>query len=235
MGLVMLIDTGRLVLGKNECIENGLKTKMFVEDGRVMVRLSSETMNHHKKEYFAPAEDANVFYPLYFYYDFHYEDPYKDIILKLYHNAPKKLVKYIHDNFPHDNVYLKRLYDFEEQKPINTETNFILNSNEAAEYKLQQLGLKTWGEHYNRNDVALNFNKISKLLNDLESSLLAKAQDLGIVDKTGVDKNNELIEKKILSQATDEDLRLYIELGVAYRMNVFMSKVVRAQENFLRG
>ena len=91
------------------------------------------------------------------------------------------------------------------------------------------------GRNYNRKDVVLNFNKINKLLSELESSLLAKAQDLGIVDKSNVDKNNELTEKRILSQATDEDLRLYIELGVAYRMNVFMSKVVRAQEKFLRG
>jgi len=230
----MLTNTDRLVLGKNECIENGLKTKMFVENGRVMVRLSSETMNHHMKEYFAPVEDANVFYPLYFYYDFHYEDPYKDIILKLYSNAPKSIVEYISKHFPHNNVYLKRLYDFEKQVPINIDTNFIMHSNEAAEYKLQKLGIKTWGEFYTKKDVYDNFSKINKILSEIESSLLDKAKSIGLIHDENIDKNNELTEKKILSQASDEDLRLYIELGVAYRMNVFMSKVVKAQEDYLR-
>lgn len=231
----MSSDTNRLVLGPNECLENGIKTKIFVENGRAMLRISAETKNHLGKEYFAPVEDAYIFYPLYFYYDFHYEHPYKDLLLKLYSNAPEKLSQYIYENFPSGNVYLKKLYDFKNNKPINDGTNFIKRSNEAIEFNLKKLGLTTWRDFYNKQDIKENFAKISKELDTLENSLLNRAINNGDVDSKAINKNTEKSEEIILGQANDEELRLYIELGVAYRMTVFMSKVVKAKEDYLKG
>lgn len=197
--------------------ENGIKTKFFTKNGRVMVHVSATTSQGNSKDYILPIEEMDSWYPLYFYLDYYYISNRDSFMLKADSSAPQ----YIKDLLADKNYYLEDFYDPTKRVPVVTD-NFILRDNKAMENKLKTLGLTTWNEAYTPEDVANNFTRISNTLDIIDNDLLDKQQVM-------MPKHDRKLDKNSYGFASDEESAMLVDLGVAFSMTTLMSKIVDAR------
>lgn len=201
----------------NENRDNGIKTKFFVKNGRVMVHVTASTRVGNSNDYILPADDMDSWYSLYFYLDYFYNSTADKFILKADSSAPD----YIKDLLDKKTYKLEDFYDPIKRQPVQ-EHNFILEDNKAMENKLKTLGLVTWNEAYTPEDIANNSKLISDTLDIIDNDLLDKQQKLNPKHERKLDKNS-------YGYASDNEARMLIDLGVAFTMNHIMGKITDAK------
>lgn len=210
---------------------NQTTTQAFVSHGVVYISIAAMTVGRKSKEYILPAHDIMYIYPLENYVGYSFNNPYSDLLLKFdTHRTPKKFKDYINSNFHAGNVYLKKLYDFENQRPLNTD-NFIFNQNTAISVELSYLGFNTWYDSYNINDVSENYRLVDEILTTLKTRLVDRAFKAGKLAKVSPD-DEEKLDHIALSTATDNEIILYNRVGQALTMTAIMKKTVRAEQEY---
>ena len=207
---------------------NQTTTQAFVSHGVVYISVSAMTVGRKSKEYILPASDIMYVYPLENYIGYSFNNPYSDLLLKFDNRrTPTKFKKYIKENYNAGNVYLKKLYDFENQRPYDA-YNFIFAQNSAISVELESLGFKSWYGIYNQNDVLDNFRLVDDILTTMKTRLVDRAFKAGKLAKVS-SGDEEKLDHISLSMANKNEIILYNRVGQALTMNAIMNKTVRAE------
>lgn len=156
-----------------------------------------------------PPESGIYWYPLAFYFDYYYMFSANDLVLKIDESAPQS----IKDNFP-GVTRLSDLYDYADNEQGKNLGMYLQNL--AVTTKLKSMGLVTWDTYYNKKDVAENFAKLRNAMDDIERN---------IVEKRSEDVDINLLDN-IVEYADDQDAVGLVDIGMGYKMNQYMKKVV---------
>ena len=114
--------------------------------------------------------------------------------------------------------YLEELYDYKNNVPGIYDSVLTLNLGLTTKFK--SMGLATWDEYYNQKMVKDNFTLLSNTLNELENTIFDRQDNLAPQTKN------------LLKFATKEEQRSLMDLGMAYRMNSYMQKIVKVRDHY---
>lgn len=197
---------------------NSLKTRAILDQGTVKLLVSCASKDH-QDTVVLPANVANYWFPLSPYLDYRYSNTYKHIILYVDHRANQKFkdLFYLKDKGRYP--YLEELYDYENNVPGIYDSVF-LTLNLGLTTKFKSMGLSTWDEYYNQKMVKDNFTLLSNTLNELENTIFDRQDNLAPQTKN------------LLKFATKEEQRSLMDLGMAYRMNSYMQKIVKVRDRY---
>lgn len=191
---------------------NGLRVKIKKDyDGTLWAKAECETETNKSLSYVSPISQIDEWYPLTFYYDYYYIDAYKDIMLLVDENAPKHLV----DIQKNKRYHLK---DFINENKDKIKENFIYEMNHAIELKLQTLGMITWSEEYNIDDVKNNAEKLGRTISVITNDCLERQYK---------DSNSIIgeVNEDTYAYASDNELIMLSDIGMGVRMNNIMRKI----------
>lgn len=197
--------------------ENSLRTRAIIDQGvvKLLVSCSSKTRQDTKV---LPTNSGIYWFPLSPYLDFHYSNTYKHIILFLDAHASQEFkdLFYLKDKGRYP--YLEELYDYKNNVPGIYDSVLTLNLGLTTKFK--SMGLATWDEYYNHKMVKDNFTLLSNTLNELENTIFDRQDNLAPQTKN------------LLKFATKEEQRSLMDLGMAYRMNSYMQKIVKVRDRY---
>lgn len=196
---------------------NSLITKAIKDDGTVKMLVSCASKSH-QDTVALPVDSSIYWYPLSPYLDFRYSNTYKHIILYVDYNANQKFkgLFYLKDKGRYP--YLEELYDYKNGVPGIYDSVLTLNLGLTTKFK--SMGLNTWDNYYNQKMVKDNFLLLSNTLNELENTIFDQQDNLAPQTKN------------LLKFATKEEQRSLMDLGMAYRMNSYMQKIVKVRDHY---
>lgn len=195
---------------------NNLSIKAVTDKGRTYVLAKCKSNRGNLEVAKIPAEYGMYWYPLPFYFGYHYLTNYKSILLKVDQKlAPKNVKLEFHDK----NIFLHSFYDYKNDKLGDDKTMYLTNLSITT--KLKSMGLKTWDLFYNLQDVSYNYQLLSKTLDDVEHKIVnrERAQDI----------NPDLARNNPMRYATNDEAHLLSDLGMGYRMTNYMRKVANSK------
>ena len=197
---------------------NSLKTKAIKDKGTVKLLVSC-TSKDKQDTVVLPANVANYWFPLSPYLDYRYSNTFKHIILYVDHRANQgfKDLFYLKDKGRYP--YLEELYDYKNNVPGIYDSSF-LTLNLGLTTKFKSMGLHTWDNYFNQAMVKDNFTLLSNTLNELENTIFDRQDNLAPQTKN------------LLKFATKEEQRSLMDLGMAYRMNSYMQKIVKVRDRY---
>lgn len=195
-------------------VTNSLSIKAVQDHSRVYVLARCKSNKGNQEVAKIPAEYGIYWYPLVFYFDYHYMTNYKAILLKV---DPKLAPDDIIDEYAHKNYFLHNFYDYRHDKLGKDRTMFKINAGITT--KLKSMGMKTWDLPYNLKDVSLNYEKLDKSMQKVENAITLREQDK--VDPDDLANNP-------MDYANHDESTYLSDLGMGYRMNGYMRKVARA-------
>lgn len=196
---------------------NSLRTRAIVDQGMVKLLVSCSSKDH-QDTVVLPADMGLYWYPLSPYLDFRFSNTFKHIILYVDHHANQKFkgLFYLKDKGRYP--YLEELYDYRNNVPGIYDSVLTLNLGLTTKFK--SMGLATWDEYYNQKMVKDNFTLLSNTLNELENTIFDRQDNLAPQTKN------------LLKFATKEEQRSLMDLGMAYRMNSYMQKIVKVRDRY---
>lgn len=196
---------------------NSLRTRAIVDQGTVKLLVSCASKDR-QDTVVLPSDMGVYWYPLSSYLDFRYSNTYKHIILFLDAHASQEFkdLFYLKDKGRYP--YLEELYDYKNNVPGIYDSVLTLNLGLTTKFK--SMGLATWDEYYNQKMVKDNFTLLSNTLNELENTIFDRQDNLAPQTKN------------LLKFATKEEQRSLMDLGMAYRMNSYMQKIVRVRDHY---
>lgn len=196
---------------------NSLRTRAIVDQGTVKLLVSCASKDR-QDTVVLPADMGVYWYPLSPYLDFRYSNTYKHIILFLDAHASQEFkdLFYLKDKGRYP--YLEELYDYKNNVPGIYDSVLTLNLGLTTKFK--SMGLHTWDNFYNQAMVKDNFLLLSNTLNELENTIFDRQDNLAPQTKN------------LLKFATKEEQRSLMDLGMAYRMNSYMQKIVKVRDRY---
>ena len=206
---------------------------MYLDKGQVKIRLTSETYEKHKAEYYLPFDSIIFWYPLYFYYDWTYNYARNKLILKADRKAPRSFTDFVKNN---PNYSIDQCVNLETGEGI-IPNNRIYKDNIELLYQFKtEMGLTTFDGFFNRQQVTRNFQILEKLLNGIWSNAYQRrALDTGKDEVVNTKElpssinSREPYDIKVLKYATDQEKSLMIRIGCAEVMSMKMSDALRAK------
>ena len=193
--------------------KNGLRTKMFIQNGRIITKAYCITKTGKQMDYYFPAESAPSWYPLFPYYNYYYIPTYNDILLVVDDKAPK----YIRQNLSNKHIHLKNMYNFKDDK-VKVKHNLILDTNLGLDLKLKKEGFVTWTMPYHLSDIKDNQEKVNNTIDSINEKILARQEgSAGLIEHR--------VNSETYNYATKSELSQLLELGCAINMNNYMKKV----------
>lgn len=196
---------------------NSLRTRAIVDQGTVKLLVSCASKDRQDMVVL-PSDMGVYWYPLSSYLDFRYSNTYKHIILFLDAHASQEFkdLFYLKDKGRYP--YLEELYDYKNNVPGIYDSVLTLNLGLTTKFK--SMGLATWDEYYNQKMVKDNFTLLSNTLNELENTIFDRQDNLAPQTKN------------LLKFATKEEQRSLMDLGMAYRMNSYMQKIIKVRDRY---
>lgn len=196
---------------------NSLRTRAIVDQGTVKLLVSCASKDR-QDTVVLPSDMGVYWYPLSSYLDFRYSNTYKHIILFLDAHASQEFkdLFYLKDKGRYP--YLEELYDYKNNVPGIYDSVLTLNLGLTTKFK--SMGLATWDEYYNQKMVKDNFTLLSNTLNELENTIFDRQDNLAPQTKN------------LLKFATKEEQRSLMDLGMAYRMNSYMQKIIKVRDRY---
>lgn len=195
---------------------NNLSIKAITDKGRTYVLAKCKSNRGNLEVAKIPAEYGMYWYPLPFYFGYHYLTNYKSILLKVDQKLAPKNVK---SEFRDKNIFLHNFYDYKHEQLGDNKNMYLTNLSITT--KLKSMGLKTWDLFYNLQDVSYNYQLLSKALDDTEQSIIIRERKQGI--------NPDLARNNPMRYATKEEAKLLTDLGMGYRMTNYMRKVANSK------
>lgn len=196
---------------------NSLRTKAIVDQGTVKLLVSCASKDR-QDTVVLPADSGLYWYPLSSYLDFRYSNTYKHIILFLDAHASQEFKDLFYLKEKGRYPYLEELYDYKNNVPGIYDSVLTLNLGLTTKFK--SMGLNTWDNYYNQKMVKDNFTLLSNTLNELENTIFDRQDNLAPQTKN------------LLKFATKEEQRSLMDLGMAYRMNSYMQKIVKVRDRY---
>ena len=196
---------------------NSLITRAIKDNGTVKLLVSCSSKD--KQDTVALSADSGIYwYPLSPYLDYRYSNTFKHIILYVDHHANQKFkgLFYLKDKGRYP--YLEELYDYKNNVPGIYDSVLTLNLGLTTKFK--SMGLHTWDNYYNQSMIKDNFLLLSNTLNELENTIFDRQDNLAPQTKN------------LLKFATKEEQRSLMDLGMAYRMNSYMQKIVKVRDHY---
>lgn len=196
---------------------NSLITRAIKDNGTVKLLVSCSSKDK-QDTVVLPANVGNYWYPLSLYLDFRYSNTYKHIILYVDSHASQEFkdLFYLKDKGRYP--YIEELYDYKNGVPGIYDSVLTLNLGLTTKFK--SMGLNTWDNYYNQKMVKDNFLLLSNTLNELENTIFDRQDNLAPQTKN------------LLKFATKEEQRSLMDLGMAYRMNSYMQKIVKVRDHY---
>lgn len=196
---------------------NSLITKAIMDKGNVKLMVSCASKDR-QDTVVLPTNSGIYWYPLSPYLDFRYSNTYKHIILYVDSHASQEFkdMFYLKDKGRYP--YLEELYDYKNSVPGIYDSVLTLNLGLTTKFK--SMGLNTWDNYYNQKMVKDNFLLLSNTLNELENTIFDRQDNLAPQTKN------------LLKFATKEEQRFLMDLGMAYRMNSYMQKIVKVRDHY---
>lgn len=196
---------------------NSLITRAIKDNGTVKLLVSCASKDR-QDTVVLPADSGLYWYPLSPYLDFRYSNTYKHIILYVDHHANQEFkdLFYLKDKGRYP--YLEELYDYKNNVPGIYDSVLTLNLGLTTKFK--SMGLHTWDNYFNQAMVKDNFLLLSNTLNELENTIFYRQDNLAPQTKN------------LLKFATKEEQRSLMDLGMAYRMNSYMQKIVKVRDRY---
>lgn len=196
---------------------NSLITKAIKDNDTVKLLVSCASKSH-QDTVILPADSGIYWYPLSPYLDYHYSNALKHIIMFVDPHASQEFKDtfYLEDRGRYP--YLEEFYDYKTDKPGIYDSVLTLNLGLTTKFK--SMGLFTWEEYYNQQMVKENFALLSNALIDLENTIFDRQDNLAPQTKN------------LLKFATEEEQRSLMDLGMAYRMNNYMRKIVKVRDQY---
>ena len=196
---------------------NSLITKAIKDDGTVKLLVSCASKSH-QDTVVLPADSCMYWYPLSPYLDYRYSNTYKHIILYVDSHASQEFKDSFYIEERGRYPYLEELYNY---KADNSGINgSVLTLNLGLTIKFKSMGLHTWDNFYNQAMIKDNFLLLSNTLNELENTIFERQDNLAPQTKN------------LLKFATKEEQRSLMDLGMAYRMNSYMQKIVKVRDHY---
>lgn len=195
---------------------NNLSIKAVTDKGRTYVLAKCKSNRGNLEVAKIPAEYGMYWYPLPFYFGYHYLTNYKSILLKVDQKLAPRGVK---SEFSDKNVFLHNFYDYKHERLGNNKDMYLTNLSITT--KLKSMGLKTWDLFYNLQDVSYNYQLLSKTLDDTEQAIIERERTQGI--------NPDLARNNPMRYATKEEAKLLTDIGMSYRMTNYMRKVANSK------
>lgn len=192
---------------------NGLDIDAIYRNGRVYIRGKCRSRQSNLCVFDIPADYGMFWYPLPFYFDYYYYTNYRSILLHVDKRAPKDVIK----DFKENHHFLHNFYDYQNDKLGDDKAIYFVNLSVTT--KLKSMGLKTWDEPYNLQDVSYNYEMLSNALDKTEQDIIKREKVQG--------KDPNKVENNPMEYATDDELTYLSDLGMAYRMTGYMRKVAR--------
>lgn len=196
---------------------NSLKTKAIKDKGTVKLLVSCSSKSH-QDTVALPADSGIYWYPLSPYLDYRYSNTFNHIILYVDHHANQKFKDLFYLKDKESYPYLEELYDYKNGVPGIYDSVLTLNLGLTTKFK--SMGLATWDEYYNQKMVKDNFTLLSNTLNELENTIFDRQDNLAPQTKN------------LLKFATKEEQRSLMDLGMAYRMNSYMQKIIKVRDRY---
>lgn len=196
---------------------NSLITRAIKDNGTVKLLVSCASKDR-QDTVVLPANMGVYWYPLSSYLDFRYSNTYKHIILYVDHRASQEFKDLFYLKDKGRNPYLEELYDYKNNVPGIYDSVLTLNLGLTTKFK--SMGLHTWDNYYNSKMIKDNFTLLSNTLNDLENTIFDRQDNLAPQTKN------------LLKFATKEEQRSLMDLGMAYRMNNYMQKIVKVRDRY---
>lgn len=196
---------------------NSLITKPIKDNGTVKLLVSCASKSH-QDTVVLPADSGIYWYPLSPYLDYHYSNTFKHIILYVDHHASQEFKDLFYLKEKGRYLFIEELYDYKNGVPGIYDS--VLNLNLGLTTKFKSMGLCTWDEYYNQQMVKDNFALLSNTLIDLENTIFERQDNLAPQTKN------------LLKFATKEEQRSLMDLGMAYRMNTYMRKIVKVRDHY---
>ena len=194
---------------------NSLSIKAVNNKGRIYILAKCKSNRGNLEIARIPYEYGMYWYPLTFYFDYHYLTNYKSILLKVDEKiAPDDVVK----KYEKKNYFLHNFYDYRNDQPGKDLTMYRINL--AITTKFKSMGLHTWDQPYNLQDVEYNYEILSNSMERVEGQIVKREKD------AGVDPN--LVHNNPMVYATDKQSRYLADLGMGYRMTNYERKVAHA-------
>lgn len=196
---------------------NSLRTRAIVDQGTVKLLVSCASKDR-QDTVVLPSDMGVYWYPLSSYLDFRYSNTYKHIILFLDAHASQEFkdLFYLKDKGRYP--YLEELYDYKNNVPGIYDSVLTLNLGLTTKFK--SMGLATWDNYFNQAMIKDNFTLLSNTLNELENTIFDRQDNLAPQTKN------------LLKFATKEEQRSLMDLGMAYRMNSYMQKIVKVRDRY---
>ena len=196
---------------------NSLITRAIKDNGTVKLLVSCSSKDK-QDTVVLPANVGNYWYPLSLYLDFRYSNTYKHIILYVDSHASQEFkdLFYLKDKGRYP--YIEELYDYKNNVPGIYDSVLMLNLGLTTKFK--SMGLHTWDNYFNQAMVKDNFLLLSNTLNELENTIFDRQDNLAPQTKN------------LLKFATKEEQRSLMDLGMAYRMNSYMQKIVKVRDHY---
>ena len=196
---------------------NSLKTKAIKDKGTVKLLVSCSSKSH-QDTVALPADSGIYWYPLSPYLDYRYSNTFNHIILYVDHHANQKFKDLFYLKDKESYPYLEELYDYKNNVPGIYDSVLMLNAGLTTKFK--SMGLHTWDNYFNQAMVKDNFLLLSNTLNELENTIFDRQDNLAPQTKN------------LLKFATKEEQRSLMDLGMAYRMNSYMQKIVKVRDHY---
>lgn len=198
--------------------ENSLRTKAIKDNGTVKLMVSCASRNR-QDTIVLPADSGIYWYPLSPYLDYRYSNTYKHIILYIDHHANQEFKDLFYLKEKGRYPYLEELYNYKTNTLGIYDSVLMLNLGLTTKFK--SMGLHTWNDnYYNSKMVKDNFTLLSNTLNELENTIFDRQDNLAPQTKN------------LLKFATKEEQRSLMDLGMAYRMNSYMQKIVKVRDRY---
>ena len=196
---------------------NSLITKAIKDDGTVKLLVSCASKSH-QDTVVLPADSCMYWYPLSPYLDYHFSETFNHIILYVDSHASQEFKDLFYLKDKESYPYLEELYDYKNGVPGIYDSVLMLNLGLTTKFK--SMGLHTWDNFYNQAMIKDNFLLLSNTLNDLENTIFERQDNLAPQTKN------------LLKFATKEEQRSLMDLGMAYRMNNYMQKIVKVRDRY---
>lgn len=196
---------------------NSLRTRAIVDQGTVKLLVSCASKDR-QDTVVLPSDMGLYWYPLSPYLDFRFSNTFKHIILFLDAHASQEFKDLFYLKEKGRYPYLEELYDYKNGVPGIYDSVLTLNLGLTTKFK--SMGLATWDEYYNHKMVKDNFALLSNTLNELENTIFDRQDNLAPQTKN------------LLKFATKEEQRSLMDLGMAYRMNSYMQKIVKVRDRY---
>lgn len=199
---------------------NSLSIKAVNNKGQIYILAKCKSNRGNLEIAQIPYEYGMYWYPLPFYFDYHYLTNYKAILLKVDERiAPHNII----EKYNQKNYFLHNFYDYRHDKPGNDLTMYKINL--AITTKLKSMGLKTWDQSYNLQDVENNYQLLSHSIEAVENAIIEQEKKHGA--------NPNLVKNNPMNYATDEQSRYLADIGMAYRMLGYQRRVAHTMyDNF---